>query len=671
MKTITGFHIAGKIVFAFVCTMLIGLRALAQLPNCSSGLVYYTTGSAIYNYDPSQPISSTNPSLNTITPPNGGIALAVSDNLNAASPSPTFYTVVSNIYYYYNGSSWVSTGHTAGGVNIGAGGPYIYSFTPSDVYRYDGTANATLVTNISSFSGGGPYDLVGDCAGNFYVLKITTTPYLNKYDPNGNLLTSWTVSGATSTGAGGGFAIIGNDVYFNNGTGLWHGVISGTNVSCTIVTSAGLSPNPSDFASCAIGGTSSSTSASIANVDTAYYCSGAAGTMLYATGPGPFTWTVVSGPAVINGSGDPLYASAAANSTIAVSTTDTSCGTHTDTVTLLVLPTPTISATSFSPVCTGNTLSLVSNSTPPASRYHWTGPGGFSGSSQNTLRSNVNLADSGYYYVSDTLNGCYSFDSVFVSVHPSPAIPTASNNSPICAGDTLKLISNCTTAGVTYTWTGPNSYASASQNPVIPNAAANSSGNYSVAASIGGCSSSTSILAAVNPVLGPPSVTISISPNDTICVGDNVTLSAIATNAGSPAYQWRRNGANIAGATSPTFTTASISNGDIIRCHIISNAPCQAVDTANSNSITVHVIILPPPTLSVTSFPSNYVTGDTVTFTGHVPNGSTGLTYQWKKNGFDITGANAIFYTSTNVSLGDSICLVVHSSVPVRSLIQV
>ena len=114
----------GNLVFGiwnlFFC--FLPLAAKAQLPVCSgpgSGIIYYTdttSGTTIHSYNPSLPISSSNPSVNTILlPTNFNESIAVSENLNAASPSPTFYSILSpsGNYAYYNGTSWVNTGQSA------------------------------------------------------------------------------------------------------------------------------------------------------------------------------------------------------------------------------------------------------------------------------------------------------------------------------------------------------------------------------------------------------------------------------------------------------------------------------------------------------------------------------------------------------------------------------
>ncbi len=69
--------------------------------------------------------------------------------------------------------------------------------------------------------------------------------------------------------------------------------------------------------------------------------------------------------------------------------------------------------------------------------------------------------------------------------------PPASNNGPVCAGATLAL-SAATVADATYSWTGPNGFTSALQNPTIPNVTGTASGTYSVTVLVSGCTSQPS-----------------------------------------------------------------------------------------------------------------------------------------------------------------------------------
>ena len=87
-----------------------------------------------------------------------------------------------------------------------------------------------------------------------------------------------------------------------------------------------------------------------------------------------------------------------------------------------------------------------------------------------------------------------------------------------------------------------------------------------------------------------PSVVLTASPSGTICSGTAVTFSATPTNGGlSPAYQWKKNGIAISGATASTYSTTSLINNDAITCLLTSNASCFVSNTASSNSIVIAV----------------------------------------------------------------------------------
>src|SRR5690606_35279449 len=144
--------------------------------------------------------------------------------------------------------------------------------------------------------------------------------------------------------------------------------------------------------------------------------------------------------------------------------------------------------------------------------------------------------------------------TVNVVVNPIPSPPTAGSNSPICDGGAINLTAS-NIAGATYSWAGPNSFASSVQNPTINSATVLMAGTYNVTATVNGC---TSPVGTVNVVINPPvTPSVNISATSTsICSsnGDPVTFTATPTNGGvTPTYQWRRNGTNIVGATGATY----------------------------------------------------------------------------------------------------------------------
>jgi large repetitive protein len=152
-----------------------------------------------------------------------------------------------------------------------------------------------------------------------------------------------------------------------------------------------------------------------------------------------------------------------------------------------------------------------------------------------------------YYVVSATLAGCESTNSAYVSATPAcspPATPTAGNNGPLNAGATLNLTAS-TVPGATYSWTGPNGFASTAQNPSIINATSDASGLYSVTATIGSCASAPGTTTVT--VIPPASLTIQLSGGNVIVSWSGGTLES-TTNASGP---WTDRGAATSPLTNP------------------------------------------------------------------------------------------------------------------------
>jgi len=82
------------------------------------------------------------------------------------------------------------------------------------------------------------------------------------------------------------------------------------------------------------------------------------------------------------------------------------------------------------------------------------------------------------------------------------------------------------------------------------------------------------------------SITLRTASNPS-CAGQSLTFTATLVNGGSsPIYQWKVNGNN-AGTNSPTFTTNSLTNGQVVTCVITSTLYCVVQATSNPITITV------------------------------------------------------------------------------------
>ncbi|MEI6088134.1 MAG: PKD domain-containing protein [Bacteroidota bacterium] len=144
----------------------------------------------------------------------------------------------------------------------------------------------------------------------------------------------------------------------------------------------------------------------------------------------------------------------------------------------------------------------------------------------------------------------------FTLVDPSgPAIPTVSNNGPLCAGSTLNLAAVSSTPGVNYTWVGPKAFASTLQNPSLNNITTASAGTYFVTASLNNCSATGSTAVVVRATPNAPAVS-----NVAYCeFATAAPLTATATSGNTLNWYTVPTGGTPLGAA-PTPSTATTGN---------------------------------------------------------------------------------------------------------------
>src|ERR1039458_6406817 len=81
------------------------------------------------------------------------------------------------------------------------------------------------------------------------------------------------------------------------------------------------------------------------------------------------------------------------------------------------------------------------------------------------------------------------------------------------------------------------------------------------------------VMTVISPLV--PGVAISASPGSTIVKEQTVTFTATVTNGGpAPTYQWEVNGVAVPGATTSTFVSGTLSNGDIVTCAATGSGQC-------------------------------------------------------------------------------------------------
>lgn len=163
-----------------------------------------------------------------------------------------------------------------------------------------------------------------------------------------------------------------------------------------------------------------------------------------------------------------------------------------------------------------------------------------------------------------------------------------------------------------------------------------------------------SVLVTIIPTVAP-TVSITATPGNTICTGASITFEATPQFGGTtPTYQWQVNGTNV-GTNDTLYTSAALSNGDLVRCIMTSSETCPVPAADTSNVITMTVLAYQTPSISISASPSITICGgDLVTFTAVPVFGGGTPSYQWKLNGSNV-GSNSSTYSSTTLANGDQI----------------
>jgi len=325
--------------------------------------------------------------------------------------------------------------------------------------------------------------------------------------------------------------------------------------------------------------------------------------------------------------------------------------------------TPTVASNNAAPpagICQGSTLVMtMGTATPPGTaasmNYSWTDPtGGTINPSTGTVYSNTNTvsvgnvanAFAGNWVVYSVLNGCPSYvaDTFYTYIKWTPGTPTVSSNSPVCIGqgynnNYLIFSVNDTSAGVSYTWSGP---AAIIPNPntknrdTVTNPSATAAGTYSVFASLNGCSS--------------PSVTTSVSLNAT-------PVKPIA----SPSF-----------ATYCQFqpTTTLTATGTNLLWHMANTGGPGSV-TAPTPADTLpglYVYYVTQSTIYGASSCESLPANDTVLVKAKpgLPYGTTNFVYCQGDNAalLSVIGANVLWYTSSSGGVGSAAAPTPSTAVP-------
>ena len=182
---------------------------------------------------------------------------------------------------------------------------------------------------------------------------------------------------------------------------------------------------------------------------------------------------------------------------------------------------PSLTISSNSPVCEGQTIELTSSSNTSGLTYSWTGPDGFTSDEANPEIIGASAANAGTYSLTITApNHCTATRGVVVVVNENPTVSIDAENEGVinCTYSQIKLTASGSATG-TYTWTGPNDFE-ANGNEVFVSLP----GLYEVVFEDGnGCEASDEVSVALDET--KPTLSLEVS-GDLTCDVAEVTLTA-------------------------------------------------------------------------------------------------------------------------------------------------
>jgi len=308
------------------------------------------------------------------------------------------------------------------------------------------------------------------------------------------------------------------------------------------------------------------------------------------------------------------------------------------------------------------TFSVAATGTGPLS-YQWQKNGvnisGATSSSYTTAATTTSQSGTKYDVVVSNSAGSVTSASATLTVNAAavaPTITTQPANETITAGQTATFtVVASGTAPLSYQWqqNGVNISGATASSYTTPATTTSQSGttfDVVVSNSAGSVTSAAATLT-VNAAAVAPTITTQPA-NETVVAGQTATFTAVANGTGPLSYQWLKNGANISGATSSSYTTPATTTSQSGTTFDVVVTNSAGSVTSTQATMTVNAAAVAP---TITTQPANQTVtaGQTATFTV-VASGTAPLSYQWQKNGANIAGATSSTYTTPATTASDS-----------------
>lgn len=136
------------------------------------------------------------------------------------------------------------------------------------------------------------------------------------------------------------------------------------------------------------------------------------------------------------------------------------------------------------------------------------------------------------------------------------------------------------------------------------------------------------------------------TPSQSVCLGSSAQFNVNATGA-NITFQWKKNGVSIPGATDSMLVFNPAAYSDSGNYYVVVTGVC-GVDSTSSVHLTVNTIT------GITTQPVSQTTCVGTPITLSVSAVGSNLTYQWQKNGVNVTGALSPTFNIPSLSAADT-----------------
>ena len=290
--------------------------------------------------------------------------------------------------------------------------------------------------------------------------------------------------------------------------------------------------------------------------------------------------------------------------------------------------------------------------------------GGTGGATGNYTTAVLSTADNGTQYRVVASNALGSAESAPVTVSVSdldvaPSVTTQPAPLNVTAGnDAAFAIVARGTEALSYQWSKDGTAIVGANSPVLRLAGvtAGQAGAYSVRVSnaAGTATSDAALLtvsAGVATLVAPTIVTPPVSVQ--VNAGNTATFAVGVAGSGPLAFQWQKNGVDIAGATAAFHSIASAQAADAGSYAVRVNNAAGTVTSAAATLSVAPAGAAVAPSITTQPSPQAQVPGGSVTF-AVAASGSGPLAYQWSKGGTAIAGSTAAVLTLPALTATDA-----------------